>query len=162
MDTEQPQPTNSSKLGIIILGVAALLVFGSALYVATVRKNTPSSTTPIPTQAVKQDKSMMEKKESPTNAVLMTAKTIEVSSQNFSFTPSEITVKKGETVKIVFTNTLGMHDFVIDDLGVRTPVVKQGEKSEVEFTPEKTGVYEYYCSVGNHRKMGMKGTLTVE
>ena len=31
-----------------------------------------------------------------------------------------------------------------------------------EFTADKVGSFEYYCSVGSHRSMGMKGVLKVE
>lgn len=55
-----------------------------------------------------------------------------------------------------------MHDFVIDELNVKTKIVKDGESETVEFTPDQTGTFEFYCSVGQHRQMGMKGTLIVE
>ena len=32
----------------------------------------------------------------------------------------------------------------------------------VTVVSDKTGSFEYYCSVGTHRQMGMKGTLTVK
>ena len=32
----------------------------------------------------------------------------------------------------------------------------------VEFTVDKTGTFEYYCSVGQHRANGMVGNLIVE
>jgi hypothetical protein len=40
--------------------------------------------------------------------------------------------------------------------------VGAGASDVVEFTADKAGTFEYYCSVGNHRAMGMKGTLTVK
>lgn len=46
--------------------------------------------------------------------------------------------------------------------GVKTKVINGGETDTVEFTPDKAGSFEYYCSVGKHRAMGMKGTVTVE
>jgi len=56
----------------------------------------------------------------------------------------------------------GTHDFVIDEFNVATKMTKTGETDTVEFIADKAGVFEYYCSVGEHRKMGMVGTLTVE
>jgi uncharacterized cupredoxin-like copper-binding protein len=32
----------------------------------------------------------------------------------------------------------------------------------VQFVADKTGTFEFYCSVGNHRQMGMVGTLVVQ
>jgi len=85
-----------------------------------------------------------------------------VSATNFSFTPSLLTVQKGDRVKVTFQNTLGFHDFVIDEYGVATPQTQSPTTSMVEFTADKAGSFEYYCSVGTHRAMGMKGTLKVE
>ncbi|MCC2630639.1 MAG: Blue (Type 1) copper protein [Candidatus Paceibacter sp.] len=90
-----------------------------------------------------------------------TEKVFTVEGSNFKFSPTTINVKKGDVVKIVFKNTGGFHDFVLPEFNVKT---KQGNgpfTEEVTFTASKTGSFEYYCSVGNHRGMGMKGTLTV-
>ncbi|KKT09719.1 MAG: Plastocyanin [candidate division WWE3 bacterium GW2011_GWB2_43_22] len=56
----------------------------------------------------------------------------------------------------------GTHDLRLDEFNVATKLLKAGETDTVEFTADKAGVFEYYCSVGEHRKMGMVGTLTVE
>ncbi len=85
-----------------------------------------------------------------------------VTGQNFSFTPSTITVNKGDKVKITFKNTSGFHDFKIDEFGVAAPQAKSPNTSVLEFTANKTGSFQYYCSVGSHRSMGMWGTLTVK
>lgn len=85
-----------------------------------------------------------------------------VSGKNFSFTPSLITVKKGDRVKITFNNTEGFHDFKIDEYGVATKQAKAPATEVLEFTADKVGSFEYYCSVGAHRAVGMKGTLKVE
>lgn len=89
-------------------------------------------------------------------------KEITVDGSSFKFVPSTLTVSKGDKVKIIFKNTSGIHDFVIDELGIKTPVLQSGNQAEVEFTADKIGEFEYYCSVGNHRAMGMKGTLVVK
>lgn len=87
--------------------------------------------------------------------------TLAVGAKNFSFSPSTLTLKKGQKVKLVFTSSGGFHDFTVDELNVKTKRVDSGASDTVEFTPTKTGTFEFYCSVGNHRAMGMKGTLTV-
>ncbi|MDO8443058.1 MAG: cupredoxin domain-containing protein [bacterium] len=89
--------------------------------------------------------------------------TISIAGSNFIFSLTEITVKKGQPIKIVLTNTgTYPHDFVIDELGVRTSIIGPGETTEVAFTPDQAGEFEYYCSVGKHRAMGMVGKLIVE
>jgi len=85
-----------------------------------------------------------------------------VSASNFSFSPKEMRVKKGEKVKIVLTNIGGTHDLVLDAFNVRTPQIGDGKTATIEFTADKTGTFEYYCSVGSHRALGMKGNLIVE
>jgi plastocyanin len=80
----------------------------------------------------------------------------------YYFKPNEIRVKKGDTVKIVFNNKEGMHDWVLDEFKAKTQRIKTGESEAVSFVADKVGTFEYYCSVGNHRAMGMKGNFIVE
>jgi plastocyanin len=90
------------------------------------------------------------------------AKTFTVEGQNFAYSPNTITVNKGDKVKIIFKNTGGTHDWVLDEFNVRTPIIQTGQTAEVTFTADKAGTFEYYCSIGSHRAMGMVGTLTVQ
>lgn len=55
-----------------------------------------------------------------------------------------------------------MHDFVVDELKIKTAVINNGQEDFVEFTADKAGTFEFYCSVGNHRAMGMVGKITVQ
>lgn len=84
-----------------------------------------------------------------------------VDGNNYSFSPNTMTVKKGDTVRVTFKNVGGMHDWVLDEFNARTPRISSDKTAVVEFVADKVGTFEYYCSVGNHRAMGMKGTLTV-
>lgn len=90
------------------------------------------------------------------------AKEIVVVGSNYTFSPNKITIKKGEKTRIVFKNSDGTHDFRIDELNIAIPTIGSGAEDFVEFTPDKTGSFEFYCSIGNHRAMGMKGTIVVE
>ncbi len=81
---------------------------------------------------------------------------------NFEFSPSVIKVKQGDRVKITFNNNQGFHDFVVDEYGVATKQTSSPTSEVIEFTAGKKGSFEYYCSVGTHRSLGMKGTLIVE
>lgn len=100
--------------------------------------------------------------QAPAATEVRTVKEFTVAGANFSFAPSTITVRKGDRVKITLNNTEGFHDLKIDDLNVATKRIQSGEKDTIEFTADKAGSFEYYCSVGHHRDMGMKGTLVVE
>lgn len=88
-------------------------------------------------------------------------KEVVVTGANFSFTPTKITVNRNEKTRIVFKNNDGIHDFVVDELNLKTATIGTGKEDFVEFTPTKAGTYEFYCSVGSHRALGMKGTLEV-
>lgn len=89
-------------------------------------------------------------------------KEVLVSGNEYSFTPASITLSKGQRTKIVFKNIGNTsHDFVVDELGVKTAVISGGQEIALEVVPEKTATYSFYCSVGNHRNLGMEGKLTV-
>lgn len=88
-------------------------------------------------------------------------KTIEIEAGSFYFKPNIITVKKGEKVRVVIKAVDMMHDFYVDELGIKSPIVKSGTTGTVEFVASKVGTFEYYCSVGQHRKNGQVGKLTV-
>jgi plastocyanin len=91
-----------------------------------------------------------------------TIKEFTVDGSNFKFAPATMSVKKGDTVKITFRNTGGFHDLKIDEFKVATKQIQGGASEVITFVADKAGTFEYYCSVGNHRAMGMKGTLTVQ
>lgn len=55
---------------------------------------------------------------------------------------------------------LSQHSFVIDELGVESPLYNGGESGSVTINAP-AGEYEYYCSVPGHKEAGMVGTLTV-
>jgi cytochrome c oxidase subunit II len=74
-----------------------------------------------------------------------TPQTISITAQRFSFSPSEITVKKGQEVTLEITTTDVSHGLVIEGLGVRTEV-KKGQSAEVKFTPETPGTFEGKCA----------------
>ncbi len=95
-------------------------------------------------------------------STLANEKAFTVTGSNFSFAPSTMTVKKGDAVAITFKNSDGFHDFRIDEFNVATQKIGAGTEETVRFTADKTGSFEYYCSVGQHRAMGMKGTLIVQ
>lgn len=89
-------------------------------------------------------------------------KAFAVSGNEFSFVPNVITVKKGERVKVSFTNTGKYpHNFVVDELGVKSETINTGATTDTTFVASKVGSFPFYCSVGTHREKGMVGTITV-
>lgn len=89
-------------------------------------------------------------------------KIVIIDSQNYSFSEKEIRAKEGQTVQITLNDKDGFHDLVIDAFNVKTKRLNAGENDTITFVADKKGTFEYYCSVGKHRQMGMKGTLIVE
>ena len=88
--------------------------------------------------------------------------TIVVTGADFTYNPKEIRVKQGDTVKIAFNSVGGLHDWIVDGFNARTARLQSGQSETIEFVASKTGTFEYYCSVGSHRQMGMVGKLIVE
>jgi len=84
---------------------------------------------------------------------------ISMESGNLFFSPDNLSLTKGEPVKLTFQNA-GTHTFTIDELGIDVPI--RGSSAVVEFTPNQTGTFEYYCATPGHRSGGMFGSLTVE
>lgn len=92
-----------------------------------------------------------------------TTRTVNITAEDFKFSLAEIRVKKGERVVVVFASKGKFpHDWVVDEFNLRTQRISGDITDSVEFTADKAGTFEYYCSVGTHRQMGMKGKLIVE
>ena len=154
---------------LIIGAIIVLVVIGGGLWFVN-RANGPEEVLNQDKSAVSPSETQSENSESELDnggdIVIEESDEIKkftvIGSSDFRFSLSEIRVKKGEKVKIVFTNAKGTHDWVIDEFNARTKVINEGETDSVEFTADKVGTFEYYCSVGNHRAQGMKGNLIVE
>ena len=86
---------------------------------------------------------------------------IKVVASRFQFEPSQITVKKDETVVIVLTSADVTHGLKIPDLDV-LETVKKGGESDITITPDKTGTFEgkcaHFCGKGHG---SMKFTVNV-
>jgi plastocyanin len=90
-------------------------------------------------------------------------RTIAVSGMEFAFSPNQITVNKGDKVKIDFTNNgTYPHNWTIDEFNAKTATVSPGQTTSVTFTPDRTGTFQFYCSVPGHKDQGMVGQLTVK
>lgn len=91
-----------------------------------------------------------------------TVKEITVENDGLSFVQNEIRVNEGDRVRLTFVNTGGFHDWVIDEFDAATSQYSGGQSETIEFTADRAGTFEFYCSVGNHRARGMWGTFIVE
>jgi nitrite reductase (NO-forming) len=88
---------------------------------------------------------------------------IDVAGIDFEYDIKQIKVKKGDTVTINFKSNKGFHDWVVDEFNAATERVTEKDGiTSVTFVADKVGTFQYYCSVMNHRQMGMIGYLIVE
>lgn len=85
-------------------------------------------------------------------------KAFTIDATNFAFEPTEIRVKKGDTVSITLKNSEGLHAVAFKGYNVE---VKGNET--ISFTADQAGEFQYYCSIfcgAGHDDM--IGTLIVE
>jgi cytochrome c oxidase subunit II len=73
-------------------------------------------------------------------------RTIKVSARRFTFTPSEIALKKGERVVLELTTEDVFMGFNVPDFGVRSDIVP-GRTTKMSLTPDKAGTFVFLCDV---------------
>ncbi len=90
-------------------------------------------------------------------------KEIVIKGNEYSFTPSVIKLNKGDRVRIIFQNTGSIaHNFVINQLGIISRTIGPGQSETIEFIADKTGNFEFECSLPGHASAGMTGRVTIE
>jgi len=146
-----------SAVVIIILVIGGFLIFKNRSMAPTVSEI--ESNMPIPGSKV-EEKIVVEDVTAPSTPAA-SIKEFNVNETSFSFSPSSLVVNKGDTVKITVKNIGGTHDLKIDEFSASTRRLGTGEGQTITFVADKSGTFEYYCSVGTHRALGMVGTLTV-
>jgi uncharacterized cupredoxin-like copper-binding protein len=81
---------------------------------------------------------------------------------DLGFEPNEFSIPANTDVTVTIENMGALqHDFVIDDLDVKSDLIDGGDSTTVTINAD-AGTYEFYCSVPGHKQAGMVGTLTVE
>jgi len=86
---------------------------------------------------------------------------IEITAKRFAFSPNQITIKKGETVKIRLTSEDVTHGFFMRALKIDEEV-EPGKPTEITLTPQAAGTFTTICDHffgANHGNMNM--TITV-
>jgi len=85
-------------------------------------------------------------------------KVIEISAKKFQFTPSEITLKKGEPVILRMTSTDRVHGFMSKPFKIDTDIPPD-KTTDITVTPDTAGnftiICDHYCGTG-HSNMKMK------
>ncbi len=85
-------------------------------------------------------------------------KVIEITAKKFEFTPSEITLKKGQPVILRLTTADRVHGFMSKPLKFDTDIAV-GKTTDIAVTPDAAGdftvICDHYCGTG-HGGMKMK------
>lgn len=153
---------------LIITILVGVLILGGLFLVLNQNNNTPTTQTTTNTTPAITEEASEDIEESTDETVSddldqnMMKKTFVVEGGNFTYSVPEIKVKQGDTVSITFVNKEGFHDLVIDEFNVKTKQLQANQEETIEFVADEAGTFEYYCSVGQHRQMGMVGNLIVE
>lgn len=102
----------------------------------------------------------------PSGSRVTSTVTYNLTMRDFSFSFNQIDATPGQTIVVNVTNSNGEHDFVIDEFGVNTGLMTSGQIQTVTFKiPDNAPLgttYEFYCSVNDHRAMGMSGFIVVK
>jgi cytochrome c oxidase subunit 2 len=89
-------------------------------------------------------------------------KEFRLTAKRYEFTPDEIRVRQGATVRLVITALDHEHGIEIKAFQVKQKLPK-GETTTVQFVASEKGTFEFHCSefcgLGHRR---MKGKITVE
>lgn len=150
MNTEKNKFSKGLGTPLIVTIILVAFVVGISFYM--IRQQTQEAKKTQEEAPMKSDEVMMEGE----------IKVFDLTGKNYAFSQTEIRVKKGDTVRINFKSIGGFHDWMIDEFNAGTQRVSVEDEASVEFVADKRGTFEYYCSVGNHRQLGMKGNLIVE
>jgi cytochrome c oxidase subunit II len=85
-------------------------------------------------------------------------KVIEISAKKYEFSPSQVTLKKGEPVILRLTSTDRVHGFMSRPLKIDTDITP-GKNTDIAITPATAGnfmvICDHYCGTG-HGTMKMK------
>ena len=73
-------------------------------------------------------------------------KTIEVTAQRFTFTPSRIEVTEGDLVTLVVHSADTTHGFRIREFRIKREIPRGGEPVTITFTAGPPGSYDITCS----------------
>src|ERR1051326_2881595 len=86
---------------------------------------------------------------------------ITITASEFKFSPSSIQVPAGQKITFTLDNTgVVQHDVTIQSAGF-TLTAQPGKTAMGEFTFDKPGTFDFFCSIPGHKDAGMKGTLSV-
>jgi uncharacterized cupredoxin-like copper-binding protein len=100
-----------------------------------------------------------------TTAAAGSGSNVDLSATEFKFTPSDPKVKSGQVTFDVSNDGQTVHSLEVEgpngDEELQSDL-SPGQKGVLSVDLSKPGKYEFYCPVGNHKQLGMKGEITVQ
>lgn len=121
------------------------------------QEETPSSPTPAPAPTPEEPSQNDTGESTSTSNV----KEFSINARQWEFSPSSISVKKGDRVKLTITSFDVPHGFALPEYNI-DELLAPGVTKTVEFTADKAGSFGFFCNVfcgSGHTNM--KGMLIV-
>ncbi len=124
-----------------------LLLIGVILVSGCVNQQSSQTTPAKPTATV-----------TPTGEV----KEFTIRESNFKLSPTNLSVDKGDSLKITVVVDQGTHNLFVEGYDKRVNVASSGKSQIMEFVADKSGTFKMWCEVDGHRGLGMEGQLIVK
>jgi cytochrome c oxidase subunit 2 len=90
------------------------------------------------------------------------APVVNITAQQWQYTPSTISLKKGVTVELALTSKDVHHGFNLPEFNLRADI-QPDQTTTLRLTPDKTGTFtfhcDYYCGSGHEE---MQGQIVVQ
>ena len=93
------------------------------------------------------------------------ASNVDISETDFKLNPSDPKVKAGQVTFNVSNDGQTVHSLEVEgpngDQELQSDL-SPGQSGVLSVDLSKPGKYEFYCPIGNHKQLGMKGEITVQ
>lgn len=152
------------KIKLIIIGIGLIIfaIGGCSLQTPAPQTSTlevSSQSAPKTQKSKVQTSKQLAKPKTPAP---QPTKEFTLTAKQWSFSPSKITVNKGDKVILHIKSIDVTHGFQIDEFGV-SKTLSPGKTVDVQFAASKTGTFSFFCNVfcgSGHG--GMNGKLIVK
>jgi plastocyanin len=150
-------PRLASGAAVLALGLAGLTACGDSGSGSDSAASSTSESTPASSAETSASGSSASGGSAEAEAITATE-------QDFSISLDEDQLKAGSYTITVVNNGSATHDLAVEEDGTtKATSDKVGPGEKTTFTVDlDAGEYVFYCSVGNHRAMGMEKTVQVQ
>lgn len=160
--TEEPATTVSEDISVAATEETTIAVPDSATSTESVESTSVDSVDT--SQTAPQETSVVETQAEPSVTEVSEPQTVtfDVTASQFSFTPSTLTVRKGDTVVINLSTVDVPHGFAVTDFNFSLSATTPGQVVSGSFVPDQAGTFTFFCNVScGTGHSSMKGTLVV-